>query len=448
MTDKSNGLIDTILTFSSTQEGLDDLLAMCEHRSGYRRENAVRRLGMLGNAIAIPRLIVRANDWVPQVREAARGAIVRLCRHENASAIVASLPALYHLRNCARDDHETLLSNVVDFLLLEENIGYLKAAIRNENHFVARIAVNLCDEKQIVDRRELVSACLAHSDVVVRNWASSHLRDFDGKVLADFLAVAIKDPFMPIRREAFQIYLRVLPDQGSVIAEQFLFDRNSSIREIAIKCLRANGVDVEAILSPLLRSHVTAIGRIRCAILGLAEIGAKASIPTITEFLGSPHPSIRKAALQALATLAAIDVRVLLIERLQDSAPCVVKESSRILQVLGARLTAAELLTVLQSTQALHTWLSCIRLAQHANKWEQLTFLLAAHRLPNVDDGRTGVLGDALLQWDREFNRRSGQPTLSQIEGLRLEFGKVLSLLNERQRKSLAFTLRTCGIDV
>ena len=42
--------------------GLEDLLAMSSHASGFKRENAVRRLGMLGNPMAIPYLMVRAND--------------------------------------------------------------------------------------------------------------------------------------------------------------------------------------------------------------------------------------------------------------------------------------------------------------------------------------------------------------------------------------------------
>lgn len=47
-------LVTKISTLFSKQEGLDDLLVMCDHWDGYKRENAVRRLDMLGNPIAIP----------------------------------------------------------------------------------------------------------------------------------------------------------------------------------------------------------------------------------------------------------------------------------------------------------------------------------------------------------------------------------------------------------
>src|ERR1700741_4148225 len=90
------------------QPGLEDLLAMSSHANGFKRENAVRRLGMLGNPMAIPSLIVRANDWVPQVRAAARDALSKLLRAGNGEAFVASLPAIMHLQTCTRDNHREL----------------------------------------------------------------------------------------------------------------------------------------------------------------------------------------------------------------------------------------------------------------------------------------------------------------------------------------------------
>ena len=104
---------------------LDEFLSMCEHRNGYRREKAVRRLGMLGNPLAIPKLIVRANDWVPQVRTAAREAILQLAVHNNAEVFIQCLPELYHLKKCRRYNHNRLIKSVETFLLSKENVTYL-----------------------------------------------------------------------------------------------------------------------------------------------------------------------------------------------------------------------------------------------------------------------------------------------------------------------------------
>jgi HEAT repeat protein len=70
--EENENLLKRLLKSFQKQEGLDDLILMAEHWNGFKRENAVRRLGMLGNPVAIPKLIVRVNDWVPQVRRFSR----------------------------------------------------------------------------------------------------------------------------------------------------------------------------------------------------------------------------------------------------------------------------------------------------------------------------------------------------------------------------------------
>jgi len=107
--DERQNLLSKLGSAFLPQPALDDLVAMSSHASGFRRENAVRRLGMLGNSLAIPHLIVRANDWVPEVRSAAREALSNLPRTGNGEAFVASLPAIMHLQTCTRDDHSRLL---------------------------------------------------------------------------------------------------------------------------------------------------------------------------------------------------------------------------------------------------------------------------------------------------------------------------------------------------
>ena len=89
--------------------GFENLVALSTSANGFRREDAVRRLGMLGDPRAIPCLIVRANDWVPQVRTAAFDALIRMLKSGNGDAFVTSLPQILHLQSCSRGDHTELL---------------------------------------------------------------------------------------------------------------------------------------------------------------------------------------------------------------------------------------------------------------------------------------------------------------------------------------------------
>jgi hypothetical protein len=119
--EENKNLLNRLLSSFQKQEGLDDLLLMAEHWNGFKRENAVRRLGMLGNPIAIPKLVVRVNDWVPQVREAARKALLKLMTPKNAKAFAECLPDIFHLKTCGRDNHTQFIAEVQTYLLKDEN---------------------------------------------------------------------------------------------------------------------------------------------------------------------------------------------------------------------------------------------------------------------------------------------------------------------------------------
>ena len=203
--EESPSLITHLLRTLVRQEGLDDLLAMSEHANGYQRENAVRRLGVLGNSLAIPKLLVRTNDWVPQVRSAARDALSRLLKKENAQAFIDCLPELHHLERCSRSDHRELIASVTQFLLLPENVDYVRLAITNHAPYIARTALRMCIDHDLIPKAHVVSQCLSHPDVIVRDMAATLFRDLSEDSLRPILRKAIRDPFMPVRREAFQI---------------------------------------------------------------------------------------------------------------------------------------------------------------------------------------------------------------------------------------------------
>ena len=447
MGEKEN-LLNKILKAYSGQEGLDDLLALSEHWNGFKRENAVRRLGMLGNPVAIPKLIVRANDWVPQVRLAATESLEKLLKHENARAFVLSLPDLHHLRSCRRDDHDNLISNVTNFLLQPDNVHHVILATKNDDPYIARIAVRLCIENSLINRQKLVSNCLSHGDVVVRNIATDLLREFSGETLEHFLQETIQDPYMPIRREAFQIYLRVSPEKGLEIANRFLFDRHVSIRDIAIKQLLNKEVDVEKILMNVLSSNVHSALKIRCAILGLADIGSMQSVSVVKKLSGNSLPSIRKASLQALVKLTGEDAKSFLLYGLKDRSPNVAKESSRLLNKLKIKLSTNELLGIVEKADYRHTLKVCLYCARKINKWERLIFLLGLFRLLMPKDSTNlELLDKELVNWDVDFNLSSSQPSGTQTGLITVEYSKNRHLLNEKRRKSLEFTIKCFGID-
>ena len=243
--------------------------------------------------------------------------------------------------------------------------------------------------------------------------------------------------------------MRVLPKRGLEIANRFLFDRHRSIRDIAIKHLAKNEIDVERILVNILSSTDQSALKIRCAILGLADIGAKQWVPLIENFINHSLPSIRKASLQVLAKLIDEGAKSYLLGGLKDESASVAKESARLANILNIPLSVDELLGVVKKTNYQHTLIVCMSCARKINKWDRLIFLLSLSRLLVVDDSASKeILDDELSKWDHDFNRSSTQPSITQIERLSKEYSHCKPLFTAKRLRLLEFTLRGCGINV
>lgn len=440
--------MDKILNLFSTRRELAGLLEMSKHWDGYKREEAVRRLGALGNPAAIPELLARVNDWVPQVRKAAEDALSQLMQRDNAAAFVRSLPEIYHLQRCGRKDHGDLIAKVVRFLIEPDNSAHLRSAIADDNLRIARIAARLCLQHSLVDTHDLIGKCFSHHDVSVRRMAASRLMDLPEALQAQFVEQAMHDPFMPIRREAFLLQLRRHPEHTLDVAGRMLFDRHSSIREIAIRRLLDRKVDVAGVLHAVLAAPSEPPFKLRSAVLGLAEIGAKDAAPQIAEFARDRLPSVRKASLQALVRLMSEGAAPYLREGLRDASPGVAKESCRLMHKAGISTSVEELLRLHEVARHPHTLGICLSLAAEMNKWDRLIVLLnLARQTTAEEEAQADVIRNEFLRWDMSFNRRWGQPTSAQKERIARDYELCTSQLRDaRLPRLLAFTLQTNGI--
>ena len=130
---------------------VDDLIKLSTHHNGHKRENAVRRLGTIGDAFALPSLLTRVNDWVPQVRSAAKHAINALLTTENANFFAMYLPELKHLSLCDRATHTHLINTVEQFLVQDQNTHALITGLTDSNRFVSRACATLVVKNSPVD---------------------------------------------------------------------------------------------------------------------------------------------------------------------------------------------------------------------------------------------------------------------------------------------------------
>jgi len=426
------------------QPGLDDLLSLSSSTDGYKRENAVRRLGMLGNPLAIPYLIVRANDWVPQVRAAAYDALTRLLKTGNGEAFVATLPQILHLESCKRDDHSKLLKSVQEFLLREENRAALLKGLESRDNKLARIVVRLLIEHKLVPTTELVAKGLAHSDVLVRATVVDLLRDLEGDDFVSLIQRAIRDPYMPVRREAFQQLLRSSRHQGLVAARELLFDKSASIREIAIRRLLAEGEPVEQVYADLLPVSRDRPAIVRCVLWAWGLMNSQARIEEVKQFLDSSFPAARRAALLSIAKLMQADAAPYLEKALADPSPAVCNEAARLISRLDVAPDVETLISIATSKGLSHVARACCRVVRDGSKWNWLRFILAVYGVSACDIAPETFSAE-IDAWEWRFNRSYEPTDPRQLDEIVFLFGTCRDRLSTERVRLLEFTLRTHG---
>lgn len=405
----ANNLISRLKDVFIWKQTFDDLLRLSADRDGRKRENAVRRLGMLGDPMALPYLIERANDWVPQVRQAAYDAILNLCRPGNAPAFIDQLVDLTHLENCRRADHRGLLGQIKEFLLNQDNHPVLIQGMDHNNPFIAKTICKLVIERKLLQPYELVKRCLMHQDVIVRSMASENLRILDTESFGLAIDQALSDRYMPVRREAFQQLIARNRLSALSRARDFLLDRHVAIREIAVHQLLKEGYDVKLHYDEAMSSAKT-VRKIESVLWGWTALNCSDRINRIKPFTTHVSPWLRRCALQAMAKLISGDSRDYLLRAITDDAGSVCREAVRLINKLRIDVSTEELIRITNTNTQFHVLIGCCNIASMGNKWERLKAVLGFMN-GNRPQEQLSFLNIQLRDWNVLFNRSAAQPS-------------------------------------
>lgn len=392
---------------------LEELLHRSESSDGFERERVVVQLGLLGSPIALPALILRANEWVPQVRAAAIASLWQLAVPANAAAFVACLPVFHWLRNCRRAEHAPLVEQIEAFVCRPENAHHVVEGMHSTVHGVAHACLLLAIRHRLPDAATLVRMGLNHADVSVRARVAPLIAELDGAAQSEAIAAALGNRRMPLRRAALQALLRETPDVAYY--SSYLFDRHVSVRQLVATRLAEHGVDVAAAYRGALTPESTPKQR-RTGLWGLGEFGRKDDDDRIARYLGDPTPAVRRQALVSLARRSGHRVAAAVLRALGDDADSVANEAARIAARLNLRFEVTELLPILMAAPRDGAVRRLANAHRASNKWERLIFLLLARR-HNVDGLRE--FRGAYERWHEGFNHSFVQPTAAQTSYLR-----------------------------
>ncbi|MFK8012398.1 MAG: HEAT repeat domain-containing protein [Marinicellaceae bacterium] len=417
---------------------IQELIGLAGHWDGFKREKAVVWLGGIGAKESIPILISRCNDWVDIVRTAAKKALLKIATSNNAKAFVEVLPDLYHLQHCGRENHDALIKAIEKFLLSENNKHHLIDGIENENLKLSKLCFSLVLDNKILGNNELLSVGLKNDNVSIRLKCFELINKLDKESRDKSLSIAIKDKFMPVRKGAlYHLIQDGIPDD---LLKPYLFDKHSSIREIAIKNLQH--LNLKNIYVDELKSE--SIFRVCCSIWGLGALRDIDSINKIEELLSSPFPSIRRNCLSTITRLKGLDAENIVLKSLVDESPKVAKEASRLAAKINIILSADELLKLYETSHHYHSLISCASILKRMNKWERLIFSLNLLDNDNsIESIELKQIQNEIYFWNSDFNRVLNQPTIKQIRTIKTLYEKHSDKLNKKSNDIIQFSLKT-----
>ncbi len=404
--------------------------------NGYVREAAVRRLARATPSAveaALPFLLLRANDWVDEVRVAARTALEGFLLPVHATAWARALPMVDRLRAAGRADHRTLIARVEE--LVTAAPAALGVALRTGGRS-ARQCLASAGRRGLAVPHALITAALGDRDVRLRLAAARFLAAGLLEPLRAELPRLERDPFPPVRIAALDATLARLPERADAVLRAALCDRSGSVRWRALFLRRGRDPDFDA---RAFYRAVLAEGALRpskAAAAMLGALGKPADGEILLRLLDDPRVGLRRTALRALARLTGGLHLDRLRAELESPARGVSRAACEALEPYARRLDDDALGRLLEAPHA-HVRQHSLRLLCSGERWVALRWLLRASR--SADGALRAASRARLERWEEELNRCYAPLDDTRREGLRrlLAAARDLGSLRPRLRDVL-----------
>ncbi|HEX7809096.1 MAG TPA: hypothetical protein VF608_10230, partial [Thermoanaerobaculia bacterium] len=143
------------------------------HPSGYVRERVVRQLAKLHDGSEVRYLLLRLNDWVPQVREVARNAVNARLRGDSVTAFTRNFALVARIIAAERVDVSGVLDRVARVLGTDAGRAAMRNTIESSTLRTARAFARFVIERVPDGLPVIVRAGAESRDLVIRAWVAA-----------------------------------------------------------------------------------------------------------------------------------------------------------------------------------------------------------------------------------------------------------------------------------
>jgi HEAT repeat protein len=149
------------------------------HATGYVREAAVEVLSVSDDPLAVAFLLIRANDWVAPVRDAAARGIARHLSAGGAASFITYIDLLDGLTRAGRNELQPLAERIRAALASPASASALKAGCASGSRSVRRRCFEIAFSTRKLDPTRLVSAGLDDPDPLIRILSAKRAKALD-----------------------------------------------------------------------------------------------------------------------------------------------------------------------------------------------------------------------------------------------------------------------------
>jgi HEAT repeat protein len=408
------------------------------HPNGYFREKAVKALSGNITGQELPYLLIRLNDWVPIVRNAAKSAIIKNIRAENARNIIDNLPLILRLKNCERDQHKDIINRVFEILSNDTSHGELIYGLKSKDSKVRLHCFDIIIDLKLLDNKQLISYLLKEKVPYIR---MAILNKINEVITLDefkpFILKLLNDKYVPIRLTALEMLYKYDADRCIEELVKLLTDKSSSVRERARFLLKNHGYDdFASYYIDSIHKHNNTYG----AICGLGEVGKAEDTKYLMQFLESDKVNIIKATIKALSRLDFLGFKELIINYIEHSHIGVSKDTRKILDKQVDLADAEKVYNIFKNSKVEHVRANAALLLCSLSKWESINYIIEMCGNQNQDISKFGQL--KLEGWVFNFNRSYLPPSKEQQAKLRSSIKKYEQVISEDNRKFIEFCIR------
>ena len=346
------------------------------NRSGYVRQAALEELASLATPRALPYILLRLGDWVPQVRAAADLALTGILRPDLAPALLDQRRLIDAMARVERVDLSGVRQRIFTFLLRRECRAELDKQLVSPDQEMRLFGYRVFGE-ELAARANIIERAVNDPHLGIRRWITRYILDAEPPEMLKWLEVLLRDSCARIRTDIIRrIPGDMLPAFREVIQEQIFAD-SPSLRSAARFLLRQHG-----------RTDFSAQyrNRIRQAdlqdvqpgwIAGLGETGQESDLDLVESHVSHSRPRVRAAAIRAAVRLNRPRTIGHAVKALDDSSGKVRRVAVSVLVAEHSPQTSGQARYVLRHGSP-KGQLAALKVLANRSGWEALPDVLTA----------------------------------------------------------------------